>query len=65
MFFIFFAIIFCTPSKVFFLKTENKNDNIDIMNDLFELITKHKFIDEVSKMKSYGQLEQYFKEVVK
>ena len=44
---------------------KNKNDNIDIMNDLFELITKYKFIDEVSKMKSYGQLEQYFKEVVK
>jgi len=44
---------------------KNKNDNIDIMNDLFELITKHKFIDEVSKMKSYDQLEQYFKEVVK
>ena len=44
---------------------KNKNDNIDIMNDLFELITKHKFIDEVSKMKSYGQLKQYFKEVVK
>ena len=44
---------------------KNKNDNIDIMNDLFELITKHKFIDEVSKMKSYGQFEQYFKEVVK
>ena len=44
---------------------KNKNDNIDIMNDLFELITKHKFIDEVSKMKSYGQLKQYFKEVIK
>ena len=44
---------------------KNKNDNIDIMNDLFELITKHKFIDEVSKMKSYGQLEEYFKEVIK
>ena len=44
---------------------KNKNDNIDIMNDLFELITKYKFIDEVSKMKSYGQLEQYFKEVIK
>jgi len=44
---------------------KNKNDNIDIMNDLFELITKHKFIDEVSKMKSYGQFEQYFKEVIK
>ena len=44
---------------------KNKNDNIDIMNDLFELITKHKFIDEVSKMKSYSQLEQYFKEVIK
>lgn len=44
---------------------KNKNDNIDIMNDLFELITKHKFIDEVSKMKSYGQLGQYFKEIIK
>ena len=44
---------------------KNKNDNIDIMNDLFELITKYKFIDEVSKMKSYDQLEQYFKEVIK
>ena len=44
---------------------KNKNDNIDIMNELFELITKHKFIDEVSKMKSYSQLEQYFKEVIK
>ena len=44
---------------------KNKNDNIDIMNDLFELITKHKFIDEVSKMKSYDQLKQYFKEIIK
>ena len=44
---------------------KNKNDNIDIMNDLFELITKHKFIDEVSKMKSYGQLEKYFEEIIK
>ena len=44
---------------------KNKNDNIDIMNDLFELITKHKFIDEVSEMKSYDQLKQYFKEVIK
>ncbi len=44
---------------------KNKNDNIYIMNDLFELITKHKFIDEVSKMKSYDQLKQYFKEVIK
>ena len=44
---------------------KNKNDNIDIMNDLFELITKHKFIDEVSKMKSYGQLETYLEEIIK
>ena len=44
---------------------KNKNDNIDIMNDLFELITKYKFIDEVSKMKSYGQLEKYFEEIIK
>ena len=53
-------------AKIFLsFAAKNKNDNIDIMNDLFELITKHKFIDEVSKMKSYGQLEQYFKEIIK
>ena len=44
---------------------KNKNDNIDIMNDLFELITKYEFIDKVSKMKNYGQLETYLEEIIK
>lgn len=44
---------------------KNKNDNIDIMNDLFELITKYEFIDKVSKMKNYSQLETYFEEIIK
>ena len=44
---------------------KNKNDNIDIMNDLFELITKYEFIDKVSKMKSYSQLETYLEEIIK
>lgn len=44
---------------------KNKNDNIDIMNDLFELITKYEFIDKVSKMKNYTQLETYLEEIIK
>ena len=44
---------------------KNKNDNIDIMNDLFELITKYEFIDKVSKMKNYRQLETYLEEIIK
>ena len=44
---------------------KNKNDNIDIMNDLFELITKYEFINKVSKMKNYSQLETYLEEIIK
>ena len=44
---------------------KNKNENIDIMNDLFELITKYEFIDKVSKMKNYSQLETYLEEIIK
>lgn len=44
---------------------KNKNDNIDIMNDLFKLITKYEFIDKVSKMKNYSQLETYLEEIIK
>jgi len=44
---------------------KNKNDNIDIMNDLFELITKYEFIDKVSKMKNYSELETYLEEIIK
>ena len=44
---------------------KNKNDNIDIMNDLFELITKYEFINKVSKMKNYSELETYLEEIIK
>ena len=44
---------------------KNKNDNIDIMNDLFELITKYEFIDKVSNMKNYSELETYLEEIIK
>jgi len=44
---------------------KNKNDNIDIMNDLFELITKYEFIDKISKIKNYSQLETYLEEIIK
>ena len=44
---------------------KNKNDNIDIMNDLFKFITKYEFIDKVSKMKNYSQLETYLEEIIK
>ncbi len=44
---------------------KNKNDNIDIMNDLFELITKYEFINKVSKMKNYSELERYLEEIIK
>ena len=44
---------------------KNKNDNIDIMNDLFKLITKYEFIDKVSKMKNYSELETYLEEIIK
>ena len=51
--------------KVSLPEGRNKNDNIDIMNDLFELITKYEFIDKVSKMKNYSQLETYLEEIIK
>ena len=44
---------------------KNKNDNIDIMNDLFEFITKYEFINKVSKMKNYSELERYLEEIIK
>lgn len=44
---------------------KNKNDNIDIMNDLFELITKYEFINKVSKMKNYSEFETYLEEIIK
>ena len=44
---------------------KNKNDNIDIMNDLFELITKYEFIDKVSNMRNYSELETYLEEIIK
>ena len=31
-----------------------------ILKDLFELITKHKFIEKISKIRKYDELEKYF-----
>lgn len=41
--------------------TINKNDHLNILNDLFELITKYNFIEEISKISKYEELEKYFR----
>ena len=41
--------------------TANKTEHLGILNDLFELITKYKFIEKVSKITEYEELEEYFR----
>ncbi|MDO5088636.1 MAG: PTS sugar transporter subunit IIA [Leptotrichiaceae bacterium] len=41
--------------------TVNKNDHLNIINDLFELVTKYRFIEKISRMTEYGELEEYFR----
>ena len=41
--------------------TINRNDHIKILNNLFELITKYNFIEELISIDSYDELEKYFK----
>ena len=41
--------------------TTNKTENLCILNDLFELITKYKFIEKISKITEYEELEEYFR----
>ena len=49
-----------TANIFFSFATKNRNDRPEILNDLFELITKHNFIEKLSKMKRYEELEKYF-----
>ena len=41
--------------------TTNKTEHLGILNDLFELITKYKFIEKISKITEYEELEEYFR----
>lgn len=40
--------------------SKNKTDYIEILNDLFRLVTRHDFVSKVSKIEKYGDLEEYF-----
>ncbi len=41
---------------------EDRTGHEIILKDLFELITKHKFIEKISKIRKYDELEKYFGE---
>lgn len=41
---------------------EDRTGHEIILKDLFELITKHNFIEKISKIRKYDQLEKYFGE---
>ena len=41
--------------------TTDKTEHLGILNDLFELITKYKFIEKISKITEYEELEEYFR----
>lgn len=41
--------------------TINKTEHLGILNDLFELITKYNFIEKISKITEYEELEEYFR----
>ena len=41
--------------------TANKTEHLGILNDLFELITKYNFIEKISKITKYEELEEYFR----
>ena len=41
--------------------TINKTEHIGILNDLFELITKYNFIEKISKITEYEELEEFFR----
>ncbi len=43
--------------------TTDKSDHLQILNDLFELITKHNFIEEVSRINTYKDLRNYFNRI--
>ena len=41
--------------------TTSKTEHLGILNDLFELITKYNFIEKISKITKYEELEEYFR----
>ena len=41
--------------------TTNKTEHLGILNDLFELITKYNFIEKISKITEYEELEEFFR----
>ena len=41
--------------------TTSKTEHLGILNDLFELITKYNFIEKISKITEYEELEEYFR----
>ena len=41
---------------------EDRTGHEIILKDLFELITKHNFIEKISKIRKYDELEKYFGE---
>jgi len=41
--------------------TASKTEHLGILNDLFELITKYNFIEKISKITEYEELEEYFR----
>ena len=41
--------------------TINKTEHLGILNDLFELITKYNFIEKISKITEYEELEEFFR----
>ena len=42
--------------------TTDKSGHEVILKDLFELITKYKFIEKISNIKNYNELQRYFGE---
>ena len=44
--------------------TINKTEHIGILNDLFELITKYNFIEKISKITEYEELEEFFRKEI-
>ena len=41
--------------------TTNKTEHLGILNDLFELITKYNFIEKISKITKYEELDEFFR----
>ena len=41
--------------------TTSKTEHLGILNDLFELITKYNFIEKISKITKYEELEEFFR----